>query len=126
VGDVGTEFGPNLSDVGKRLTRRDIIDSVIEPSKKVDKKYVATSIITTEGRTEVGLVIEQDDKSVTLVMAEGKRKTIPRDEIDEMTETNQSSMPENLAATLAPTEFLDVIEFLARQSGPDRDRNASR
>jgi hypothetical protein len=29
-----------------------------------------------------------------------------------MFETNQSSMPENLASTLAPAEFLDVVEYL--------------
>lgn len=127
VDDVGTDFGPNLEDVGKRLSRREIIDSLIEPSKKVDKKYVATSIITTQGTTEIGLVIEQDDKSVTLVLGDGKHKTFPREEIDEMTATSQSSMPENLPATLAPTEFLDVIEFLARQRGEDRrDRRRGR
>jgi hypothetical protein len=32
-----------------------------------------------------------------------------------MEETNQSSMPENLASTLAPAEFLDVVEFLTEQ-----------
>ena len=29
-----------------------------------------------------------------------------------MAETKQSSMPENLASTLAPSEFLDVVEYL--------------
>jgi hypothetical protein len=36
------------------------------------------------------------------------------DDIDEVVEMKQSSMPENLAATLAPTEFLDLIEYLTR------------
>lgn len=119
IGDVGYAFGPDLSDAGKRLSRRDIIDSVIDPSKKVDKKFVATSIVTSEGTTEVGLVIEQNNTSVTLLMAEGKQKTIARDQIDEMTQTNQSSMPENLAATLAPTEFLDVIEYISTRGQED-------
>jgi hypothetical protein len=47
-------------------------------------------------------------------MQEGKQQTIAMDDIDEVVEMKQSSMPENLAATLAPTEFLDLIEYLTR------------
>jgi putative heme-binding domain-containing protein len=112
VGDTGYTFGPDLSDVGKRLSRHDIIESIIEPSKKVDKKYVTTTVITSDGKTAVGFVIEKTKDSITLLMQEDKRQKIALDDIDQMAETNQSSMPENLPSTLAPTEFLDVVEFL--------------
>lgn len=115
VGDTGFSFGPNLSDAGKRLTRRELHEAILEPSKKVDPKYVATTVYTIDGRTEIGLVAEKSDQSITLVAADGKSKVIPRDEIDELVETKQSSMPENLASTLAPAEFLDIIEFLSAQ-----------
>jgi putative heme-binding domain-containing protein len=115
IGDDGFNFGPELSDVGKRLTRREIHESILEPSKKVDPKYVATTVYTVDGLTEIGLVVEKNYKSITLVVAEGKKKVIARDDIDELVETKQSSMPENLASTLAPAEFLDVIEFLSKQ-----------
>jgi putative heme-binding domain-containing protein len=113
--NFGYEFGPNLSDAGKRLTRRDLIESIIEPSKKVDTKYVTTTITTVEGKVELGLVIKKNDESITLLTSEGKPKEISLADIDELEETNQSSMPENLASTLAPAEFLDVVEFLTEQ-----------
>jgi putative heme-binding domain-containing protein len=118
LGDVGFNFGPELGDVGKRLSRREINESIIEPSKKVDPKYVATTVVTTDGKTEIGLVVEKNDDAVTLVGAEGKKKIIPRDEIEDMTETKQSSMPENMASTLAPAEYLDIVEFLTQQQTP--------
>jgi putative heme-binding domain-containing protein len=113
VGNTGYQFGPDLSDVGKRLKRREIIESVMEPSKKVDPKYVTTTLVTIDGLAAMGLVVHRDEDSLTLLMAEGKVKEYPLDEIEEMSEINQSSMPENLAGTMAPTEFLDVIEFLS-------------
>jgi putative heme-binding domain-containing protein len=113
VGDTGYTFGPDLSDAGKRLKRRDFVESIIEPSKKVDPKYVTTTIITNEGKSNVGFIVKKTKEAVTLLMAEGKQATIRFDDIDEMAETNQSSMPENLATTLSPVEFLDVVEFLA-------------
>jgi len=115
IGEVGFNFGPELGDVGKRLTRREIIESIIEPSKKVEPKFVATTVVTTNGITEIGLVVDKNDKEITLVGSDGKPKKIPRRKIDELTETKQSSMPENLASTLAPTEFLDVVEYLTTQ-----------
>lgn len=113
VGDSGYTFGPDLSDVGKRLNRHDLIESIIEPSKKVEPKYVTTTIITNEGKAMVGFIVTKSQDSVTLLMAEGKQATIPLSDIDEQGQTNQSSMPENLASTLSPGEFLDVIEFLS-------------
>jgi putative membrane-bound dehydrogenase-like protein len=113
VKNRGYEFGPDLSDVGRRLSRREMIESILEPTKKVDAKYTTTTLITAEGTTEVGFVVAQTDDSLTLLMAEGKRKTFAVDDIDERFETTQSSMPENLASVLAPAEFLDVVEYMA-------------
>jgi putative membrane-bound dehydrogenase-like protein len=113
VNDRGYDFGPDLSDVGKRLTRRELIESIIEPSKKVDPKYVTSTVITVDGKALVGFVKDKTDDSLTLLMQEGKQQKLSFDDIDEIVETKQSSMPENLASTLAPAEFLDVIEYLS-------------
>jgi putative membrane-bound dehydrogenase-like protein len=112
VGDSGYEFGPDQTDVGKRLTHREIIESIIEPSKKLDAKYITSTVITADGRALVGFVKEKTDKSLTLLMQEGKTQSLALDEIEEIVEMKQSSMPENLASTLAPGEFLDVVEYL--------------
>jgi putative heme-binding domain-containing protein len=113
VGTTGYTFGPDLSDVGKRLKRHEILESILEPSKKVDPKYITTTIVTDDGKTSVGFIMEKTKDSLTLRMAEGKQRTIPLDEIDQQVETNQSSMPENLVSALSPAEFLDIIEYLA-------------
>jgi putative heme-binding domain-containing protein len=112
IGKVGYTFGPELTDVGKRLNRHDIVESIIEPSKKVDPKYITTTIITADGRVDVGFITAKTKDSVTLLMAGGKQETLHTEDIDQMAETKQSSMPENLASTLAPSEFLDIIEYL--------------
>ena len=68
VGDRGYEFGPDQTDVGKRLTHREIIESIIEPSKKMDAKYITSTVITADGRALVGFVKEKTDQSLTLLM----------------------------------------------------------
>jgi hypothetical protein len=59
-----------------------------------------------------GFIGEETDTTILLLLPEGKRETIAKEEIEERKVAMQSSMPENLGATIAPSEFLDVIEYL--------------
>ena len=68
-------------------------------------------MLTHEGTSITGLVVSETPE--TLVIFDGKeQKSIPVDQIDERTVLRQSSMPEGLAGTLSPTEFLDVVEYM--------------
>ena len=68
-------------------------------------------MLTHDGRSIVGLLVSETPDEV--VIFDGKeKKTIAVAEIDERTQLRQSSMPEGLAATLSPNEFLDVIAYL--------------
>jgi len=113
AGGEGSDFGPNMDDVGARLSPYKLVESIIDPNADVAEKYLSTSILTNDGRSIVGLLIGETPEEV--VIFDGKdRKTIAMDDIDERTQLRQSSMPEGLAATLSPNEFLDVIAFLKK------------
>ena len=116
VGSEGADFGPDMTAVGKRLTPYKIIESIIDPNAEVDEKYLSTVVITDDGRSITGLLVKETPEEV--VIFDGKAaKVIPRDEIEEQAKLRQSSMPEGLAATLSPNEFLDVVTYL-RQLKP--------
>lgn len=107
----GADFGPDMMKVGTRLNSYKIVESVIDPNAQVDEKYLSTLIVTTEGTVINGLLVSETPKEV--VVFDGKeKKTIAVEDIQERKKLKQSSMPEGLAGTLAPTEFLDVIAFL--------------
>ena len=108
----GQEYGPNLAEVGKRLTRFKIVESIIDPNADVDPKYQSTKVVTLDGKTVTGLVVSETKKEV--VIFDGKEKrTIAVDDIETRTVLKQSSMPEGQAGAMAPSEFLDLVEYLA-------------
>ena len=108
----GQEYGPNLAEVAKRLTRYKIVESVIDPNAEVDPKYQSTRIVTLDGKTITGLLVSETKKEV--VIFDGKeKKTIAVDNIDTRTVLKQSSMPEGQVTTMSPSEFLDLIEYLS-------------
>jgi putative heme-binding domain-containing protein len=107
----GQDYGPNMDKVGTRLTKYKIVESIIDPNADVDKKYLSTKIVTTSAKTITGLVVSETPQEI--VIFDGKeRRTIKVSEIDERTQLKQSSMPEGQAATMAASEFLDVVEYL--------------
>jgi putative heme-binding domain-containing protein len=109
----GQEYGPNLAEVATRLkTRLKLVESIIDPNAEVDEKYLSTRIDTLGGLTITGLLVSENDKEV--VIFDGtEKKVIAKDDIDRRTTLKQSSMPEGLAGSISPAEFLDLIEYLA-------------
>jgi putative heme-binding domain-containing protein len=115
VGNEGSEFGPNLSDVGKRLRNEEILESILFPNKKLDPKYRATNVLTVDGKAYSGLVIGETDDELSLLVGQGTLQKIPQDEVDVREEVEVSSMPEHLHEGLSGIEFLDLLKFLAAQ-----------
>jgi putative heme-binding domain-containing protein len=113
VGDKGYQFGPELTQVAVRLNRHDLIESIVEPSAKMDQKYISEQVRTSDDEVLIGFVAKETDTELTLSLPEGKTRTLNKaDDIAERKQSLQSSMPENLGVTVAPTEFLDLIEYL--------------
>jgi putative heme-binding domain-containing protein len=115
VGDDGADFGPNLSDVGKRLRRDEIFEALVFPNKKIDPKYRATNIVTAEGKAFSGLVVAETDGEVSLLLGQGTIEKIPVGDIDVRQTVEVSSMPERLNESMSGGEFLDLLAFLAAQ-----------
>lgn len=92
-----------------------IIHSVIDPNADVDPKYRSTMIATADGTIASGLLVSENDQEVQIFDGKAIRKILVKD-IEERALQTQSSMPEGTAATLAPSEFIDLIEYLSAQN----------
>ena len=112
-GKLGKEFGPDLTDVARRQTREQIIRSIIWPNEEISKGYETVMVLTLDGQPFNGFILSEDEEVLQLGIANGKTITIEKEEIELRQSMNASSMPEGLLETIAPGEFLDLIEFLS-------------
>jgi putative heme-binding domain-containing protein len=101
-----------MAKVGTRLNHYKLVESIIDPNAEIDPKYLSTSILTFDGRVTTGLLVRENEDEVVIFDGKEERK-IAVDEIDSQQKLKQSSMPEGLAGTIAPSEFLDLIAFLS-------------
>lgn len=110
-GDVG-EVGPSLAGVGKRLSRLAILESVVDPNRKVSPAYQSTTFWLKDGTTADGRIVGEDSGTIRLLAADGKVREIPEAQVDER-RAALSAMPENLAQLLKREELRDLVEYLA-------------
>jgi len=112
----GGRIGPDLSTVGSRLTRREIVESMIAPNAKIAAGYESVVIATGDGRIVTGSLQSEDEVQVTVVTPEGVVVRIPIAEIDER-RRGGSPMPEGIVKHLSRRELRDLVEFLASTPG---------
>ncbi|MDB5313350.1 MAG: yliI 2 [Gemmataceae bacterium] len=113
VGDRGVALGPDLSAVGKTRTRAELLESVLEPSRRVEPQYAAYLVRTADGQSLTGLLVKRDEKQVVLRDAENKEITLAAGDVETVQPSRLSLMPDGLAAGLTPQEAADLLEFLA-------------
>ncbi|MBW3540158.1 MAG: HEAT repeat domain-containing protein [Planctomycetes bacterium] len=112
VGGEGGKVGPDLTQIGRIRTGRDLMEAVVFPSASSARGYRTYVIATTKGRLHTGVISRQTADTVFLRNAELAEIRIPRGEIEEMTETNVSIMPKGLDRALAPEELRNMIAYL--------------
>jgi putative heme-binding domain-containing protein len=114
VGDVGGGAGPDLTAVSSRFSRRDILESILEPSKVISEQYQNITVTTLAGKSVTGRVVDETPAKIVLQPdpLSGERIEIAVKDIDSRAASKVSPMPANLADVLTAEEILDLIAYL--------------
>lgn len=115
----GKEVGPDLSEIGSKLSREDMYVAILNPSAAVSHNYETYTLLNTDGQVFTGLLINQNDSAVTIRNAEGIDTTVPRAKVDELKKQSVSLMPTDLQKTMSLQNLVDVVDYmvLLRKAG---------
>ena len=91
---------------------------ILIPSYEVQKGFEATEVGTKDGRSLLGFIASETDASITLRRPFADPESILRSDIESMTISNVSLMPDGLEAAMTKQELRDVIGYL--NQGEDR------
>ncbi|MDA1049462.1 MAG: PQQ-dependent sugar dehydrogenase [Planctomycetota bacterium] len=109
----GKEVGPELTAIGKKLTPAQLLESILEPSKLIDPKYVTYLAEIDDGRLLTGLLVHRDDNEVVLKDAEDKLIRISTSKIEQLVPQRQSLMPELLLRDMTAQQVADLLSYLS-------------
>ncbi len=108
----GGEVGPDLADLGLRVKREHILESIVAPNAKISEGYTSVTLATKDGRIITGVLRKEDAKSIQMISADGVVLTCEKEEIAERS-GGLSAMPEDLIKFLSRGEIRDLVEYLA-------------
>jgi putative heme-binding domain-containing protein len=122
-GGEGSDIGPDLSQLGTRFSTKDILVSIIEPSKEISDQYAASYFYMKDGSSVVGRVTNQDKDKYYISQnpfAPQQIREIRKSDVSRVSISDAPSiMFPRLINGLNPEELKDLMAYLT--SGGNKD-----
>ena len=124
-GNEGGAIGPDLTAVGSRFGRQQILESILLPSKVIAEQYLDTIIRLKSKEVIIGKVLQESDDSLVIrpnPLKPDDLRTIKKSDIDVRKVSKISPMPEGLVNAFSHDEILDLIAYLesaGKTTNPD-------
>ncbi len=112
VGNEGKNVGPNLSEIGSKLSKDAMYLAILAPSAGISHAFEAYALRTDEDEVITGLLVSETAQSITLRDAKGIEHTVARANVEEFKKQDKSLMPENLHELVSDQGLVDLVEYL--------------
>ena len=119
IGQTGKQLGPDLNQIGKKYNRAALLETILEPSKKIDPEYASYLVETTEGLVYQGLLVARTDTEIVLRDAQNNLINIAAADVESVSPQQTSLMPELLLRDLTRQQVADLLEYLVSLRAPD-------
>jgi putative heme-binding domain-containing protein len=111
----GGATGPDLTVAAGRFSPRDLLESILDPSKEISDQYAAVEIETTDGKKLSGRIINLSGDGITLLtnmLDPSSTVTVNRGNIESQKLSKLSMMPTGLLDTLKEDDVLDLLAYV--------------
>ncbi len=114
LNNEGGAIGPDLSGAGAKYTRRDLLESLIEPSKIVSDQYQNMTVTKNDGEDVTGRILEDTDTKLVLTInpLTGDKVELKKSDVKSRAPAKLSPMPEGLVNILTREEILDLLAYM--------------
>ncbi len=83
----------------------------------VRKEYQSQTIALRNGRVLTGLVIDENDQSLTLIDSNRQKTIVARDAVEDAKPSDVSLMPEGLLDKLTEPQIRDLFRYVQSSGG---------
>ncbi|TMM55942.1 c-type cytochrome [Maribacter algarum] len=111
VGGAGGQVGPPLDNIANILTREEILESLIEPSKRLAPGYGTVTVTLKDGQIATGILEKETEHELILRTSDAEPLEIAHSRIQKR-ENSISAMPA-AGKLISKRELRDLIEYLS-------------
>jgi len=123
-GTEGGSVGPDITGAASRFNRRDLLETIIEPSKVISDQYQNITVTKKNGDEVTGRLVEENEQRLVLLAnpLTTDRTELKKSDVAKRTPSKLSPMPEGLVNTLTKEEILDLLAYI--EAGGKREHAA--
>jgi putative heme-binding domain-containing protein len=108
----GRDFGPDLSRIGQKYSRTQLLDNLLNPSKIIEPAFATFQVEAKSDLSYAGLLVRKSAEEVVLKDANLNEVHVKLTDVKTMEASKVSAMPEGLLQTLTAQEAADLLDFL--------------
>lgn len=110
----GAAIGPDLATL--RGSARDAaLVAILDPSRDILPKYYQYHLTTKAGVTLAGMIVSESPNSLTIRKTDGANVTVLRADVEQLSSTVTSAMPEGLENQIDLSAMADLLTYLTRR-----------
>ncbi len=120
-GAIGKDVGPDLTTIASRFKRRDVLESMLWPSKVISDQYLPEIFELSDGKVVSGLIVRENATAVLVRTSDNPDKptVVTKSQVTNRAQSTVSMMPDALYEKLTPTELADLLAFVLSPA-PDK------
>ena len=116
IGDRGSRVGPDLSDIGRRRSPLLLQRAMLAPDEQVLPEHRFVRVVTHDGTTVIGRLLNQDAFSVQLMNQDEQLKSYLKSNLREHTILEKGLMP-SYEGKLSAQQIADIVSYLESLRG---------
>lgn len=110
----GTAFGPDLSEIGSKLSKEALFNAILEPSAGISFGYEGYLFKLKTGATISGYIASQTENEISIKMIGGIIEKYKKSDIVSRTKYKQSLMPDGLAESMGGQQLVNVVAYMTQ------------
>ncbi len=112
LGNEGNEVGPSLSEIGSKLSREALFESILYPSAGISHSFESYLVELADGGQFTGLIVSETSDSLSLRTPDGLTRNLKKSEINQKVKQKLSLMPADLMKEMTEKDLINVVEFM--------------
>jgi putative heme-binding domain-containing protein len=116
VAGNGSYVGPDLSDVGASYSAEQIRAALVSPNKDVAPQHRSIRLVTKDGKTITGRILNQDGFSVQIIDSSSELRSFLKSNLREFTIITANPMPA-YAGKMSADDMNSLVQYLSSLKG---------
>lgn len=113
INGQGTDFGPDLSEIGTKLGKDALYESILDPSAGISFGYEAFQLQLKSGDEAYGLIASETADEIAIKAVGGIVTSYKKTDVVKKDQMKLSIMPAGLQQTMSTQDMVDLVEYLS-------------